>query len=427
MLLAVDHGQGSGEESPDQEPNASTPDSTLYPPDPNPALHRAQHLARMLVDRWHQAGQRGKGLKVAILDSGFRGYRDHLGKSLPARVTAGSFRTDQNLEARDSQHGILCGEVIHALAPEAELLLVNWEPDRPDKWLEATRWARQQGARIISCSVIMPSWSDGEGHGTVHDGLTKIVGDGSRANDLLCFASAGNTAQRHWAGKVRSNEDGWHEWQAGRTFNSLSPWGSELVSVEMSWQGDADFDLVVMDVTDDVEKGRSSPQRGITRTCAIVRFQPEPRHQYAVRLKQARSEPAAFHLVALGGGLAYATASGSVCFPGDGPEVIAVGAVGPDGERAPYSSCGPNSKQPKPDLVATVPFPSLWRSRPFSGTSAAAPQAAGLAALLWSSHPDWTAREMREALTANAQDLGPVGYDPETGYGVLCLPQIVRD
>ena len=29
----------------------------------------------------------------------------------------------------------------------------------------------------------------------------------------------------------------------------------------------------------------------------------------------------------------------------------------------------------KPDLVATVPFPSGWRTRPFSGTSAAAPQA----------------------------------------------------
>src|SRR5262245_7778653 len=75
----------------------NTPISPLYPPDTDPPLHLAQQLARILVDRWHQSGRRGKGVKVAILDSGFRGYRDHLGKSLPAKVTTGSFRLDQNL------------------------------------------------------------------------------------------------------------------------------------------------------------------------------------------------------------------------------------------------------------------------------------------------------------------------------------------
>src|SRR5262245_18187399 len=120
-----------------------------------------QHLARLGVERWRVAGQRGKGVRVAILDSGFRGYREHLGKSLPAHVLARSFRTDGNLEARDSQHGILCGEVVHALAPDAELLLANWQPEQPETFLQAVAWARGQGARVISCSCIMPNWSDG--------------------------------------------------------------------------------------------------------------------------------------------------------------------------------------------------------------------------------------------------------------------------
>src|SRR6266542_176992 len=84
-----------------------------------------------------------------------------------SEATVRSFRNDGNLEARDSQHGILCAEVLHALAPEAELLLANWEPDRPDRFLDAVRWAKEQGAKIISCSLIMPSWSDGEGGGAV--------------------------------------------------------------------------------------------------------------------------------------------------------------------------------------------------------------------------------------------------------------------
>ncbi len=118
-------------------------------------------------------------MKIAILDSGFRGYRDYLGKALPAQLKARSFRMDGNLEARDSQHGILCGEVIHALAPAAELFLANWEPDDPGRFLDAVRWAREQGARIISCSVIMPSWSDGNGGGTFDDTLDQILGDGT--------------------------------------------------------------------------------------------------------------------------------------------------------------------------------------------------------------------------------------------------------
>src|SRR5439155_21513626 len=102
----------------------------------------------------------------------------------------------------------------------------------------------------------------------------------------------------------------------------------------------------------------------------------------------------------------------------DGPEVIAVAAVDAKGQRQPYSSCGPNSAEPKPDLAAPVPFLSLWRARPFAGTSAAAPQAAAAAALVWSQNPLWTARQVREALQGAAHDLGPIGHDPETGYGL---------
>jgi subtilisin family serine protease len=103
--------------------------------------------------------------------------------------------------------------------------------------------------------------------------------------------------------------------------------------------------------------------------------------------------------------------------------VIAVGAVDGNGARLGYSSCGPNSPQPKPDFVAQVPFTTLWRERPFTGTSAAAPQVAGLAALLWSQHPDWTAGQVRATLRRCARDLGPAGHDWETGYGLPVLPR----
>jgi subtilisin family serine protease len=77
---------------------------------------------------------------------------------------------------------------------------------------------------------------------------------------------------------------------------------------------------------------------------------------------------------------------------------------------------------PKPDFVAPVPFASAWRPKPFGGTSAAAPQAAALAALVWSRHPDRTAAEVRSALRSAALDLLTPGHDWETGYGLVRLP-----
>ena len=116
--------------------------------------------------------------------------------------------------------------------------------------------------------------------------------------------------------------------------------------------------------------------------------------------------------------------AGSIPFPGDGPEVVTVGAITLEGKRASFSACGPNSCRPKPDLVAPIPFATFLRDTPFSGTSCATPQAASVAALCWSANPDWTASHVRSYVTSHARDLGPAGYDTETGYGTVHLPAI---
>jgi subtilisin family serine protease len=389
---------------------------------------RDQALARLGVDRWHQAGQRGQGIKVAVLDSGFRDYRSLLGKALPAKVTGRSFRRDGDLEARDSQHGVLCAEVIHAVAPDAELLLVNWEPDRPETFLQAALWAREQGARVASCSLIMPSWSDGEGGGLINQALAKIVG-----SEVLCFASAGNIAQRHWGGPIRRDADGYHQWTDGNRNNLLTPWGTERVSVELYGPRCQGLELQVVETGTGTMIGKCCATCEGSASgcpCAVVRFLPQSGMRFAVRVRcdptmvSDKSDP--FHLVALGSGLQYATAAGSIPCPADGPGVLAVGAVDDAGQRMSYSSCGPNSLLPKPDFVAEVPFPSALRERPFAGTSAAAPQAAALAALVWGRHPTWTAAQVKEVLGRAARDLGPLGHDCQTGHGLLRAPSATR-
>src|SRR5258708_251248 len=84
--------------------------------------------------------------------------------------------------------------------------------------VEAARWARKSGAMVITCSVISPGWSDGEGGGAVHRALTEAL-DGA-----LFTACAGNVADRHWWGKFDADRNGYHQWQAGNIDNGIKPW-----------------------------------------------------------------------------------------------------------------------------------------------------------------------------------------------------------
>lgn len=405
---------------------AATTESSFVQDADDSSVQRLPLLERLGVPVWHQRGWRGRGMKVAILDSGFHGYREHLGKALPRSVKIHSFRFDGNLEAKDSQHGILCAEVIHALAPEAELLLANWEPERPQQFLAAVRWARREGARIISCSIIMPTWSDCQGHGRVHEELSRLLGYTEHGRDALFFASAGNTAQRHWSGDFRDGGDGYHVWKTKDgdhfTDNIIRPWGSERVSVELCCPTRAAYEVMVFDTMSQAVVGRATTTDVGGASSGVVAFVPEVGHEYRVRVRAVQRTTAAFHLVVLGGGLCHASPMGSIPFPGDGSEVIAVGAVDTAGRRLAYSSCGSSGSETKPDFVATVPFPSSWRARPFAGTSAAAPQASALAALLWSRHPDWNAEQIRSTFKDAARPCPASSSTWETGHGLLSLP-----
>jgi subtilisin family serine protease len=272
----------------------------------------------------------------------------------------------------------------------------------------------------------MPGWSDGEGGGEVHQALARLLGPGRARQDLLCFASAGNTAQRHWAGRFCPDAAGHHQWSPGRTHNALTPWGGERVAVELYGPTHSLYELQVFDsdagtLVGGARAGADPKHPGR----AIVRFEPDPRLRYYVCLRGPTHPEVAekFHLVVLGGNLERATAPGSIAFPGDGANVYAVGAVDAQGRRVSDSSCGPNSPSPKPDFVAVVPFPSQCRDRPFAGTSAAAPQAAGLAAVLLSRQPQAAPLQVIEALRSASEDLGPPGHDCETGYGLIRLPR----
>ncbi|MCK4257397.1 MAG: S8 family serine peptidase [Halanaerobiales bacterium] len=120
----------------------------------------------------------------------------------------------------------------------------------------------------------------------------------------------------------------------------------------------------------------------------------------------------------------------SLLYPAAYPEVIAVGAVGPDGERAYYSQYGLGLELMAPGgnvrLGNEAQILSTGWEREAEdyayvyqqGTSMAAPHVSGIAALLVAygiNDPDY----LRLVLRDTARDLGTQGYDLSTGYGLV--------
>ena len=63
---------------------------------------------------------------------------------------------------------------------------------------------------------------------------------------------------------------------------------------------------------------------------------------------------------------------------------------------------------------------------PFFGTSAAAPHAAAIAALIKSAKPSYTPAQIKTAMTSTALDNGAAGWDRDGGFGVVMALQAVQ-
>lgn len=110
-------------------------------------------------------------------------------------------------------------------------------------------------------------------------------------------------------------------------------------------------------------------------------------------------------------------------------EVITVAAVNRSHDRIGYSSQGPGGFfSDKPDVSCYSHFfANFGPGRPAggdngsfdSGTSAATPVAAGVAALLLSAFRDLTTEQVKSYMINGAVDLGQNGWDTDTGHGVV--------
>ena len=406
------------------------------PARPVPESVRGQGVAATGAAMWHRAGARGRGVKIAVVDLGFGGYRRSQGTGdLPGSAVKVDFCGAGGFDA--TSHGTGVAEIVAEMAPDAKLYLVCIR-DVAGLGL-AVDYARAHGIQIISHSASWFNTSRGDGSGTP-DTPEGIVA-AARAAGILWVNAAGNRAQQHWSGAfVDSNANGWNEFAPGDEGNTIAVPSGGLSCAALKWDdwpaSAEDYDLYLTRSPGGAVVAEStSPQTGLEPPSELAcLFNTSPVTQtYAIgiRANHVTARPVRFDLfVYPGPDLEHQVAEGSVTEPGTSPSALTVGAVcwqGSDLET--YSSEGPTiDGRVKPDLVGPDsvssftfgPFSGCGSSG-FAGTSAATPHVAAAAALVKEANPAFGPAELQAYLEDNAVDLGATGKDSAFGSGQLML------
>src|SRR5262249_20164743 len=94
----------------------------------------------------------------------------------------------------ETEHGVRMAEIVHDIAPDAHLVLVNYHTQ--SEFMQAVGWLISSGCPIVSHSnsFLIPPY---DGTGPFAQAVNRAAAAG-----ILWVNSAGNFAQRHWAGQA---------------------------------------------------------------------------------------------------------------------------------------------------------------------------------------------------------------------------------
>jgi hypothetical protein len=375
--------------------------------------------------------------KICILDLGFKGYTSLLGSELPTTVETRSFRADQDIFA-DEVHGAANAEIVHDMAPNAKLWLVNFETDLEQH--KAVDWIISQKIQVISYSLGWFNAGAGDGTGPICDDV-----EFAASHDILWSSSAGNGAEDHWEGNFNDPDgDGWHNFSGTDRYLEFHAPAYKSIGVFLNWNdwgtwdgydysgSSQDFDLYLyfwsgtswnfVDKSSNSQNGSQWPVEEIGGWYSITAG------KWAVSIRKTSStKPVRLELFTYNNdeAIEYFVSSGSITIPADSASALTVGATSwVDDSLHFYSSWGPtHDGRIKPDLTAPSGVStSTYGQTAFWGTSASAPHVAGACGLIKGNSP-YSMSQVRKILEKRAIDLGESGKDNKFGYGRLNLKQ----
>ncbi|MBI4571063.1 MAG: S8 family serine peptidase, partial [Chloroflexi bacterium] len=425
-------------------------------------------------------GVNGSGVTVGVISDGIGGRSDAQSTGDLLLVdTRTCNATGGNVSASGAE-GTAMLEIVHDVAPGASLMFGNFSTAAglgTALDFNAAVNCLAQNADVVVDDIAWFGVGPYDGTSIVSQNTAAALNGPGRIRGY--YTAAGNAADRHYQGAyVDSGEDysaGGSFWSlhafdtssqplatvhaglapAPASFNRfiLAPGGA--ASIILMWnerwgQARNDYDLFVRDGQNVVTCG-TTQQTGSgnpTESCTIENTSAgNVLADIMIGNYRDQAGPVTFDLFLLclhgcitltnDNLLDFNTTASSVAGQSDaGGSPVSVVTVGAVRYSVPvtiarYSGRGPTEDgRTKPDLVATdgvcvsgaggfkAANPSCQGDgRRFSGTSAAAPHVAGIAALLLQCNVSLSREELRDALLDNAHDLGPGGMDGVYGHG----------
>jgi hypothetical protein len=380
---------------------------------------------------WQSAGYGGDGVRVAIVDAGFANLAaEAAAGDLPSgQGVAGNFcGTGSASTLNSTEHGTAVAEVVHQMAPYAQLYLYCVAD--AVGFATAEQAIEDAGIKLVNSSLAFPGDASSSGSIAPPVGSAAATVNRARAAGILWTQSAGNYATEHWSGSLAGasvqptqaidtiHSTGstlvvlqWEQW-AGGPISPVQVCGRKVGSPSFQcFAGDGDTPVAVLGVSS------GAWQIGISSASLSVHY--DLTYYGSVTSDDATANPAA-------------AASGSIASPAGAPGALAVGAIcpaatsaigqacGAQGDVEQFSSRGPTvDGRAKPEISAYDGMTShlaSWRSG-FYGTSASAPTVVGAAALLLQKSPNLTADQLEAALIQNATG----GQPNQDGAGNLIL------
>ncbi|MGD9937037.1 MAG: S8 family serine peptidase [Methanoregulaceae archaeon] len=385
-------------------------------------------------------GVSGSGIKVGVISDGVDAWQTSRSSGdLPASIQVLKNSLGGN-------EGTAMLEIVHDLAPNASLAFhdCGWSVIEFNQAIDALADA---GCQVIVDDI---GWVE---EPFFEDGLVAAhVEDVVRDRGVVFVSATGNDADVHYQGAYRDDGDQWHDFSGGtnpdknRLYVTIPRGGS--VEVVLQWSepfgaSSSDYDLYLYKTAD-----TSSPlaisamdQSGGNDPLEYLFWENDGLQTVAAEIdvhNPYSAPPATLEVFVYPASGASFSSTNAVMADSIYGHPAAKGAIGVAAidagdptssgleyfsSRGPVTIIAPGTElRQKPDcagldgvrVTGAGGFPSV-----FWGTSAAAPHAAGIAALVWSGNLSAPAADVRKALLASATDLGPAGWDPAFGAGLL--------
>ena len=404
---------------------------------------------------WNQAGLRGQGIKVGVIDLefGFNGFSRLMGTELPSTVQARCYtnvgRFTSNLADCENaaigiSHGTRVAEAVIDIAPEASLYIAT--PWSPGDLQTATDWMVSQGVSVIVHSANYEYDGPGDGTSPFRDSPLRAI-DRAVVGGSVWVNSAGNDGQSTWFGPpVNSDGDTWIDFNGSDEGIDIQLEAGDEIRVQLRWEdgwggATSDFDLYVYDhATQVIVASSFDPQRGAAGHVpheSLTYLTTRDGWYFVSVAHHSGSTPGWIQVNVWGvDSINPHTESGSISNPAGSrnPGMLAAGAAPWYNVQIiePYSSRGPTPDgRVKPDIVgaacgATALRPLNEYGDGFCGTSQAAPHVAGMAALVRQQFPTYTPVQVANYLKGHAEQQESPNPNNTWGHGFAKLPTVDR-